>query len=63
MEKPNGGPSTCRLWKENAKELEPLARLGLNYSDVVNETLKDHLANYVKKKLSTLQSQLTKMKV
>lgn len=50
-----------RLWAENAKELEPVAKLGLNCSEVVNEALKEVLPRYIEKKLKSLKAALAEV--
>jgi phage-related holin len=50
-----------RLWEENLKALEPVAKLGLNCSEVVNEALKEALKPHVDKKLKSLKAALAEV--
>jgi hypothetical protein len=54
---------TIRLWDENLKELEPLAKLGLNYGGLINEALKENglLKRVVDKKLKSLKAALAEV--
>jgi hypothetical protein len=54
-------PPNVRLWEDNREVLAPLAALGLNCSEVVNEALRENLQKYAEKRLKKLKAALAEV--
>lgn len=54
-------PPNVRLWEENLKVLEPLQKLGLNCSEIVNEALRENLRRHAERRIKALKAALAEV--